>query len=90
MTVRRVGYAVPDFQPCDMLFLENDGSYVAKYSAMRSFQRIERDGRWWRLNGRDLDTGQLIYLPEIDPVQIANDAAGVTMTEGQLVKAWTP
>lgn len=51
-------------ETCRLLLLENDGTEVARYDCRRSFRRIERDGVWWRLNGRDAASGEWIMLRE--------------------------
>lgn len=51
--------------PAMMLLCNEDGTVHKQYKHVRSFRRIERDGEWWRLQGRDVETGELIYLREV-------------------------
>lgn len=68
--MRHLIWCEADPDSADRLVLcENDGTVVVDYgSAERSWHRIERGGRWFRLNGRDRETGELIYLPEVELV----------------------
>lgn len=51
-----------------LVLLENDSREVVTYrSPSGSFRLIERDGRMFRLQGRDRATGEHVYLPEIEP-----------------------
>lgn len=60
-------HAAPDPPGQWLVLVENDGTHVVTYrSVCGSFGRIERDGRWWRLNGVDRATGELVYLPEVE------------------------
>lgn len=59
-----LGSSMPDEGPALMLLLEDDGSEVARYHHFRSFHRIQRYGEWWRLAGRDSETGELVYFRE--------------------------
>lgn len=82
MSGRKVVYAVPDFQHAKCVLLENDGLEVKTYECERSWLTIEHDGRVFRLNGRDVQTGEYLYLPDVEPpevvgVGVANAAAGV-------------
>lgn len=74
---RQVRYALPDFAHARCVLLESDGAEVRTYECERSWLTIEHDGRVFRLNGRDVKTGEYIYLPDVDPLAIANAAAGV-------------
>lgn len=71
--MRHLEFAEPDFAAAHLVLLENDGTQVIRYFAPRSFKRIqhrqpgeEGDGRMFRLNGRDRETGELVYLPEVE------------------------
>lgn len=54
---------------CRMVFSEGDGSpdLGDLECAERSWLRVERWGRWWRLAGRDRWTGELVMLPDTTP-----------------------
>lgn len=66
--MRHLEYAEPNLSGARMILMESDGTEVARYQCERSFRRIERYGRWFRINGRDRETGETIYLPEIEPL----------------------
>jgi hypothetical protein len=51
----------PDLRSATLVLMEYDGTEHVAYKCGRSFWRIQRYGRWFRLNGRD------VYLPEDDP-----------------------
>ena len=53
--------------PTRLILMESEGTEIVSYQARRSFRRIERDGRWFRLAGADRATGEMIYLPEVTP-----------------------
>lgn len=63
--MRHLAYALPDFAPARLVLVENDGTEVVSYDAQRSFRRIERDGRMFRLNGRDRATDEMVYVAEV-------------------------
>lgn len=67
-TSRRIVWTEPTLPgdvPVVLCLLENDGALVRRYGCERSWARMEHDGCWWRLNGRDADTGEFIYLREV-------------------------
>lgn len=55
-----------DLVPGRLVLIENDGSTVMIYRSYESFQRIEYRDRMFRFQGRDGNTGEIIYLPEVD------------------------
>lgn len=57
-----LGSTGPEEGPALMLLCNDDGTEVARYRHFRSFRRIQRYDEWWRLAGRDRETGELIYL----------------------------
>lgn len=50
--------------PVSLVLCNEDGTVHYTYQHIRSFRRIERHGEWWRLAGRDSETGEIIYLRE--------------------------
>lgn len=66
MTARHLAYALPREGPQRLVLLDADYETVVDYEAVRSFLRIERDGRWWRLAGQDRATGEMVYLEEVE------------------------
>jgi hypothetical protein len=71
--IRHLQYALPrveadDPYPHQLVLIEGDGTAgeVGRYTCQRTFGRIERDGRMWRLAGQDRQTGEFVYLPEAD------------------------
>lgn len=52
--------------PGRLILIEDDGTTVKIYRSYESFNRLEYQDRWFRLQGRDRDTGELIYLPEVE------------------------
>lgn len=63
---RHLEIATPSLSPARMILMESDGTLVKTFNQCeRSFRRIQHHDRWFRLNGRDRDTGELVYLPEV-------------------------
>jgi hypothetical protein len=59
-------YAEPLLQRDHLVLIESTSEVVVAFrNAPRSFRRIENRGRWFRLNGRDRATGEMVYLPEV-------------------------
>jgi hypothetical protein len=62
--VRHLAYALPDAdRPARLVLMESNSTEIVTYIAVRSFMHIERDGRTFRLSGRDRATEELVYLP---------------------------
>ena len=60
-------YADPGPTPSVCLLLDDDNeTVVARYEGHRSWRRISRGGRWFRLAGRDMETGEHVYLPDLE------------------------
>src|SRR5258707_437735 len=58
-TVRHLVFAYASREPAVLVLLENDSTEVVTYrSESGSFRLIERDGRMFRLQGRDRETGE--------------------------------
>jgi hypothetical protein len=47
-----------------MVLCTNEGDEVYRYRGCRPFNRVQRQGVWWRLAGMDRKTRELIYLAE--------------------------
>jgi len=62
---RQLVWTEPQLQPGPLVLIESTGETVAKFNAARSFARIQLATRWFRLNGRDRMTGEMVYLPEV-------------------------
>jgi hypothetical protein len=62
---RMLAYAEPQLRPATLVLIESTGETVCSITALRSFARVEHDGRWFRLNGQDRMTGEMMYLPEV-------------------------
>lgn len=63
--MRHLAYALPSEEPCKMVLVEDDGTDIVAYLCNRSFRKIEREGRMFRLNGHDRTTGELVYVAEV-------------------------
>jgi hypothetical protein len=85
--MRHLEWVEPDFQPARLVLLESDSTEVISYLAPRSFKRIERHGRMFRLNGRDRETGELIYLPEVDEMDLIVLDEGLMAAQAEAMAA---
>lgn len=52
--------------PGQLVLIENDGTTVMIYRSYESFNRIEYRDQMYRMQGRDRNTGEMIYLPEVE------------------------
>lgn len=66
---RKLAFAWPGPDPALLVLIESDGTVVQRYeSPTGSFRTIEHDGRVWRHQGLDQQTGERVYLPEVAPL----------------------
>lgn len=57
-------HGAPEGRAVMILLDDTTGATVHRYACEQAFNRIERHGEWWRLQGRDRATGELIYTRE--------------------------
>lgn len=65
--MRHLAFKHPSRDAAKLVLMENDGTIVkVLISPSGSFRTIEQDGRLFRHQGVDRETGEMIYLPDVE------------------------
>lgn len=68
--MRHLAFKHPSRDAAKLILMEEDGEvFCTLISPSGSFRTIEHKGRKWRHQGVDRATGEMVYLPEIEPTE---------------------